>query len=194
MAVLDETEEIIEIREEIIEEIDIASEPDLNEARPYEPRRRPVDLATRTIREMSTGNATAYGGAYNSGVIDLAMAEAPSHNLVPLNTASPGVRISSANNGVKIEENGLYEIRYFANFSFSDSTYIEWHIAANNQNLDATGTSLNMLANEMKTFERTTVARLNAGTVLQVYASPEVSGTLYVRPNGLSILVKRIVD
>ncbi|MDR1570636.1 MAG: hypothetical protein LBS72_09140 [Oscillospiraceae bacterium] len=135
---------------------------------------------------------TAFGGGHNAGELDQALCGQLHNNLVPINSMDAHLGVRLYEDGIRIDRDGTYEIRLFGNFSYSENSYIEWHIYADEQALDSTAASMNAYANETRSFERTAIIYLNAGTVLHVYASPEEKGTLYVRPNGVSITLKKL--
>jgi len=155
----------------------------------YTPAYQAAD-APVVVEPLSAG----YGSAYNLGVIESAMCGQLLSSFVHLDGKGTSLGVTLDSGALKVTDAGVYEIRLFGNFSYTEPTYLEWSVSVNDAVLDDTAATMTVSANEMKSFERTALVRLEAGDTLKIHVASETAGDIYIRPHGVSLTVKKIAE
>jgi len=150
------------------------------------------DKTTEKNLQDTCEDEAAYGGCHNGAELATALSGNLLRSLIPIDSMDAHLGMKWHDGGVLVDREGTYEIRLFGNFSYSKDSYIEWHVVDGEQALCSLSVSMNAYSNEMKAFERTAVLKLKGCEHLRIYAAAEEKGELYVKPNGLSLTLKKL--
>ena len=131
--------------------------------------------------EGPIGAATlqAYGGKYNNLRTTLDMEGAGKWNVVPLTEEMANINvINSITNAIKLEQDGIYELNYFLNFSSDKDTSITSIIRENGVMIPETTITKNVFVNKITSFYLSTIVKLLAGDTLDINLSATIDNVL----------------
>ncbi len=143
--------------------------------------------------ENGTTGLNAYGGKYSPSNTKINLGiSTPAQ--VPLSNNMPEYNINySANNGIVIQQTGIYEISYYLSFTVSYDTELQLNIRKNSSNLPFLAMSKSLTAGNNYVFNGSFITELSSSDVITMVLVSTISTTVNLDPNnGASLIIKKI--
>lgn len=136
----------------------------------------------------------AFGGIYNeqTGTVELTDSTA---TVVDLDTTMPENNVSyDTPNNITIQEDGIYELIYFAQVSSNQTGDITLSVRDGDSNVDGTAISKNLTQSQVYTYNGDFIANLTQGSNLNLTFQGTTTTTLTLTGEGLNayLIVKKL--
>ncbi len=144
---------------------------------------------------QSAFTLSAYGGKYNNTQMNIQANIIGAWTQIPLPNSMPSINANeSENSDLKLEQDGIYEINFFVNFSTDKNTTVTLIARQNETNIPSTVVTKKVSANQEEIFSGNTYVELKADDKIDLAISANDENVTINFNQGMnaSLTVKKI--